>query len=288
MKVSLVLATVDRTHEVSRFLTSLAAQRYADLELIVVDQNLDDRLVELLAVHQGALTIRHVRSARGLSKARNVGLQFVSGEIVAFPDDDCWYPSGVLQLVTNMLSANRVWSGVTGRSEDGLGRSSGARFDASPGAIDLNNVWTRGISYTIFLRREAADAIGLFDEELGVGAGTRFGSAEETDYLIRGIRAGLHIAYVPDLIVFHPNPTKVFDERTWRRARSYGAGMGRVLRKHRCRAGIVATALIRPIGGALLSATSGKLAKARYHWNVLRGRIEGLVATHSDVIGGRP
>ena len=288
MKVSLVLATVDRTHEVARFLASLAAQRYPELELIVVDQNADDRLLELLAVHEGTLAIRHVRSGRGLSKARNVGLQFVSGAVVAFPDDDCWYPPGVLKLVTDLLSANAAWSGVTGRSEDGLGQTSGTRFDELPGAIDVNNVWTRGISYTIFLRRAAANTIGLFDEELGVGAGTRFGSAEETDYLIRGIRAGFHIAYVPDLVVFHPNPTKVFDERTWRRARSYGAGMGRVLRKHRYRSRTVATALIRPIGGALLSTASGKLAKARYHWSVLRGRLEGLLATYSDVLGGKP
>lgn len=278
MKVSLILATVDRTEEVARLLASLAIQRDVDFELIVVDQNMDDRLQPILVRYQDTMRFQRVRSERGLSRARNVGLRLVSGDIVGFPDDDCWYPAGLLKLVVDALGTNSAWQGVTGRSEDGAGHPSGGRFDTSSGRINFKNVWTRAISYTIFVRREAVSTIGAFDEELGVGAGTRFGSAEETDFLIRGIRAGFHFTYMPHLIVFHPNPTKQFDERAWRRARSYGAGMGRVLRKHHYPSYHVGLTLARPAGGALLCAAVGNFARARYHWNVLRGRLDGITA----------
>jgi glycosyltransferase involved in cell wall biosynthesis len=92
MKFSLVLATVGRTQEVARFLDSLARQTYRDFELIVVDQNPDDRLVELLRPFELRFPIIHLRCERGVSRARNLGPKYVSGDIVGFPDDDCWYP----------------------------------------------------------------------------------------------------------------------------------------------------------------------------------------------------
>jgi glycosyltransferase involved in cell wall biosynthesis len=281
MKFSLVLATVERTQEVSRFLDSLDAQDYRNFELVVVDQNTDARLESLILPFKAKMDIIHLRSERGLSKARNVGLKHVSGDVVGFPDDDCWYPMGVLGFVHDMLAANPSWYGLTGRSEDGHGEQSAGQFDAVEGFVNLSNVWGRGISYTIFLRRGAVDAVGAFDETLGVGAGTRFGAGEESDYLIRCVQRGFGITYTPKLVVFHPNPIRVFDQRAFRRARSYGAGMGRVLRKHGCSSFTVGRALVRPLGGVVLSGIVGRFAKARFHWNVFRGRLDGLMANES-------
>ena len=55
----------------------------------------------------------------GLSRARNVGLKAVTGEIIAFPDDDCWYPDGLLQKVVAEFRDQTSLDGLTGRSEDG-------------------------------------------------------------------------------------------------------------------------------------------------------------------------
>src|SRR5574340_342784 len=93
---SLVLATVGRTAELERFLDALERQTCPDFELLVIDQNPDDRLRPILNRHRGRFEIKHTRSATGLSRARNVGLRLARGEIVAFPDDDCWYPTTLL------------------------------------------------------------------------------------------------------------------------------------------------------------------------------------------------
>lgn len=68
----------------------------------------------------------------------------------------------------------------------------------------MQNVWHGGISYTIFLKSTICNRIGNFDEDLGVGANTLFGSAEETDYLIRCLNIDSKIYYMKKLRVYHP------------------------------------------------------------------------------------
>ena len=69
IRISLVLATVGRTEELTNLLRSLAGQTCQSFELIVVDQNSDDRLVPILQGAQCGVGIKHLRSLPGLSRA---------------------------------------------------------------------------------------------------------------------------------------------------------------------------------------------------------------------------
>jgi glycosyltransferase involved in cell wall biosynthesis len=275
MKISLILATKNRIEEVHRFVRSLAHQGYSNLELIVVDQNEDDRLKGVLAQSKLQFPIIHLRSKPGLSRARNVGMRSASGELMSFPDDDCWYPEGLLARVVLEFRNQHSVDGLTGCSEDGQGNASGGSFSRRPGRVDLRTVWKRGISYTIFLRSRVCTAVGSFDEELGVGAHTPFGSGEETDYLIRTIKLGFNIQYLPDLVVFHPNPI-LYSRNHCDKAFRYGVGMGRVLSKHQYELSFNLYTILRPIGGALLSLAAFRTRKAAYHLAIARGRVYGL------------
>lgn len=174
MKISLVLATKTRVEEFDKCMRSLARQAYADVELIVVDQNEDDRLKNFLTALP--FPVVHLRwSQSGAARARSVGLAAATGEIIGFPDDDCWYPDDLLARVAEFFARNPAADGLTGRSEDGEGNPSGGSFSMQPGPVTMGNVWKTGIAYTIFLRAPVCAAVGTFDEELGVGAGTRYG-----------------------------------------------------------------------------------------------------------------
>ena len=117
----LVVATVGRTDELGRFLDSIEEQGYGPLRVIVVDQNEDERVAEI--AHGRAFELVHTRSVRGLSRARNAGLVHVDADLVAFPDDDCVYPSGLLERVAERFG-DRGLDGLTGRAVDAEGRSS--------------------------------------------------------------------------------------------------------------------------------------------------------------------
>lgn len=275
MKISLILATKGRVVEIERFMRSVTQQDYRSLELIVVDQNDDDRLEPILRKSNLPFSAIHLRSEVGLSRARNVGLAVATGDIIAFPDDDCWYPDELLTRVVSEFQSHPLVDGLTGRSENGGGEASGGSFSRRKGRVDVNNVWKKGISYTMFLRSSVCAAVGPFDEELGVGASTRFGSGEESDYLIRTAKLGFNIQYLPDLVVFHPNPI-LFDRNHCDKAFRYGMGMGRVLSKHRYKLSYNLYTILRPIGGALLSLLTLRARKAAYHLAIARGRLCGL------------
>jgi GT2 family glycosyltransferase len=273
--VDIVVATLGRTQEVARLVDSVVRQTLDGVRLIVVDQNEDDRLVPVLAQLPGHVPLLHLRSERGLSRARNAALAHLQAEVVTFADDDCWYAADLLASVMVRLSANTHYDGLSVLSLDETGVASNGRWDSAPGTIDRNNVWRRATSSTIFLRRCVVEAVGRFDEELGVGAGTAFGSGEETDYLLRALDLGFRLWYEPSLAVFHPQSRRRHDAATLATGRRYGVGMGRVLRKHRYPRRLAAYHCGRALGGSLLSLLRGDVGAARFHFAVARGRASG-------------
>ena len=276
MKFSLVLGTLGRTEEVQRFLTSLNAQGYRNFELIVIDQNPDDRLCPLVATYSSHFPIVHLRSSPGLSHARNVGLAHVSGDIVAFPDDDCWYPNDLLQNVSDQFLEHSQIDGLTGRSIDEHGKDSALKFGTQNQRIDRFSAWINAISYTIFLRRAVVEKTGLFDEALGVGSATIFGSGEETDYILRALQAGFSLLFLSRLAVHHPDPDIVIDRKLLQRTYAYGCGMGRVLDKHAYPLWYKFRVLIRPFGAAVFCWARSDKPRASLFWNRCAGRFRGM------------
>ena len=262
----LVLATIGRVAELDRFLASLAAQTHRRFRVLLVDQNEDDRLDGVLAAYPG-FEIVHLRSEPGLSRARNRALGELGADLVAFPDDDCVYPLDLLERVVERFTAQEL-EGLTGRSlEDG--RSSPSwKLDAV--RLTETNLWNRAISYTIFLRRDLVERVGGFDEQLGLGSGTPWSSAEEIDYLVRALRLGARIEYDPELTVSHP-------VRALTRVEGFrdGASLGYILRKHRYRAPEVLRRLVRPFGGMLASLARLDASRFRFHAATLHGRVFG-------------
>ena len=47
-------------------------------------------------------------SVKGLSRARNRGLEQALGEIVVLSDDDCWYPANAFEIIVNAFKKDNV------------------------------------------------------------------------------------------------------------------------------------------------------------------------------------
>ncbi|MBL8211867.1 MAG: glycosyltransferase family 2 protein [Bryobacterales bacterium] len=273
MKFSLILATIRRTFELDRLLESLSVQTHRDFELLVVGDS--PHTPDYVAEYGSKLTIRYLGGAKGHSKALNWGLRQATGDVVAFPDDDCWYPPDLLARVDEQLRRHPEWSAVTGRSVTAEGEPSSGRWHRRAGYVSRINVWQRGVTITMFLRRSTVLGC-VFDESLGVGAGTVWGAGEETDFLLQVLAKGGRIYYDPSLMVYHPEWGKgPYTPAVCDKARSYGRGVGRVLRKHHYRLPVVGYHLLRPLGGSILSWAALRPDKARYHWSIFSGRTAG-------------
>jgi GT2 family glycosyltransferase len=278
--IDLVLPTIGRTTELERFLASLAAQSYRSFRLILVDQNEDDRLSPILSPYEDAFPLIRLVSQPGASRARNAGLREIEGDLVGFPDDDCWYPANLLETVVEQLAIRAELDGIGGRTIDEAERSSFVRWaDADqPQPITHANVWRTAVAVTIFFRRPVVDAVGGFDEALGVGAGTRWGSGEETDYVLRALAAGFRIGYDPGVTVFHESPDPPFSRVAARKGFAYGMGHSRVLRRHGFGRSFAAYRIAQLVGAAAYFVARGQLGRARFYWAMAVGRAAGWLA----------
>jgi glycosyltransferase involved in cell wall biosynthesis len=269
---SLVVSTIGRDEALDRLCWSLRRQTLRDFELIVVDQSSDGATRQVLAAHSDALDIRHLVSRPGLSHGRNVGMAEAQGRILAFPDDDCWYQPDTLQRVAAFFEAHRACHILSGSATDEAGAPIG-RWDREAGPITTRNVLRRCISITLFARASVAASVGGFDERMGAGSGSPFGSGEETDFLLRAMRAGAQAHFDPSLVIFHPDTR--WAEPSGRKAFAYGTGMGLLIAKHRLGLRALLPSLIRPLGGSVLTLLRGQPARAWYYWRSLNGRLWG-------------
>ena len=101
--VSVVLPTHDRPHRLGGALASVLAQTYRRLEVLVVDdasRHPVDAVVARAAAGDDRVRLVRLRTNRGAAGARNEGLARVTGELVAFvDDDDRWEPHKVARQV---------------------------------------------------------------------------------------------------------------------------------------------------------------------------------------------
>ncbi|MBK8176687.1 MAG: glycosyltransferase [Rhodospirillales bacterium] len=283
---SLVLSTKDRTDELAAFLRSLDAQTERSFELIVSDQNEDDRLASVLAPFQQRFPIHYVRSFGGISRGRNAGLPLASGRYIAYPDDDCWYPASLLETVLRLFRKHSEWDVVSGRSVDATMRDTQGRWLDHVETANRGNVLRMGISYTIFARADAVAAAGPFDESLGVGAGTPWGSGEETDFLLRAIEVGKTVIYTPEIFVHHIEKVVDYSKRARDRQHAYARGLGRVLGKHKYSLIGAFHHFARPLAGSALYIMRGRPDRSLYYLRVFAGRAAGWLSGTIDRRGG--
>lgn len=250
--ISLVLATIGRTDDLDRLFGSLIAQTHQDYEVIVVDQNSDDRLVPHvdLALRSG-INISHLRQAEpNLSMARNLGVFKAKGHIVAFPDDDCWYEPDSLARINSAFAGDPELGGLVALWVE-QAESMGAGQDGQH--LDLGE-WRRfrggnASSISLFFRRNNLLMLQGFDECLGVGQW--YGAGEETDLVLRALEAGVVIRRCHAARVHHRFAADPRGERDhgveWSKTRMRARGTGALYAKHRLPVAIVFRGVFMPL-----------------------------------------
>jgi glycosyltransferase involved in cell wall biosynthesis len=277
IQVSLVVATLGRTAQLDKLLDSLVGQDYSDFEVIIVDQNSDDRLEHLSRDNWPFRLSRiHTPNARGLSRARNVGWKAAKGELIMFPDDDCWYPPWLLSRGIQLMSASNA-EVLTGRAADEAGHDINGRYSPVPHIITRSNVWISGIEWVMLFKKAVLVAVNGFDEEIGVGASTPWQACEGQDILLRTLDKGFVCYFDPAFFGHHPKFDQLAPKLMQAKGRAYGRGLGYVLRVHHYGCLAAAWWVGRPFVRLLLSALKRDFENCNYYLNVSLGRLEGYM-----------
>jgi glycosyltransferase involved in cell wall biosynthesis len=224
-KVSVVVCTYNGSKTLAGALESVSRLNYPDYEVILVDDGSTDGVPEIAARYP---QVRYHRQAnRGLSVARNVGMELATGEIVAYTDDDCVADRDWLYfLVAKLLDSDA--SGVGGPNllptEDG---PVAACVQVSPGApahvlVD-DSVAEHVPGCNMAFWRDRLMAIGGFDPVYSK-------AGDDVDVCWRLEGEGEHVVYAPSAMVWHHRRSTV--RAYLKQQRGYGEAEALLKRKH--------------------------------------------------------
>jgi len=167
--LSVVVPLYQKRHRVEACLASVSAQSLAPLEVLVVDDGSTDGGAEVAAGLGNGL-VRCVRQEnQGAAAARNLGIQFASGDYIAFLDaDDTWQPEHLATLAG--LAARHPTATIIGSGWSESGRPvRDPELGGGDRIIDLETFLERATAglppfwtSAVAVRRDALPHAGLF------------------------------------------------------------------------------------------------------------------------------
>ena len=280
---SLVLPTINRVDDLKRFFEALVARKGSgnilpSVEVILVDQNKDDRLAGLVKTFGKRIRILHCRMRpQGLSKARNLGIRKAAGKYVAFPDDDCFYHKNTLAAVMKFFEGSVAGKGLFIR---GVDPETGEDFlSYPPRALEIRSPRESsvflGISISQFYPFDLVKRMGGFDENLGLGG--VWGSGEETDFAIRFLKSGHPICFRPEILVYHRKINPLKGSMSLEKVRGYSLGFGALCKKHGLGPLWIGKTL-KQVLGAVYFMVRFDWGRAQMCWATAKGRWDGYWA----------
>lgn len=172
-RVSVVIPTYNRAALLDEAIASVFAQRFTDLELIVVDDGSEDGTAVLLARYGGRLRPIPLAHTGNPATALNAGCRAARGEFVAvLASDDRWLPEKLAQQIALLDATPRAgfaYGNVVFLDSDGR---------TSPPVVPVAKMVAGAIlrplvrdmfihPSTLVVRRPLLEAVGGFPESLG-------------------------------------------------------------------------------------------------------------------------
>lgn len=207
-ELCIAICTKNRADPVRVAVASALAN--TDAQVILVDQNPDDRVVEALAGLSNLQRLLHLRTATvGAGKARNLAIASTDAEIICFTDDDCELTPDWAQRLTEEMQADATlglaFCAVNeAPSPDSVGYAPMHEISRKAVITGISSTLRPemlGIGAGMAVRREAVIAVGGFDPEMGPGS--LFPSADDREVALRLLMNGWAIADLPGLDVVH-------------------------------------------------------------------------------------
>jgi|GEM_PF-4740145 len=220
--LSIVISTVGRPYFLAALIASLELHAPKGSEILVINnrtgssQNVTAQAESLLLKISSQINIRFLTmTERGVSAARNFGVQNSKFDVIHFLDDEC--------LVTK-----ETYSGLTDfrSSGDSLGfggyialqledwheyelTTQSLREQTNPSQTNLKNMVAGG---NLFVLKDKFIELGGFREDLGRGSGN-IEVGEEPEFAQRVVDSGSDLFFMSESTVFHgERPTR---NRVW-------------------------------------------------------------------------
>jgi glycosyltransferase involved in cell wall biosynthesis len=221
--ISVIVCTYNRAHYLADTLNHLLHQSSATahFEVLVINNNSTDDtegVCQQFSNKNPLFSFRYlVEQSQGLSYARNRGIKEAKGDVLTFIDDDAFAQPDFIQHLQAHFESHPQTMAVGGKIipqyEDIEPRWMSKYLLPLVAALNMGDQKTPfpkskfPIGANMSIRREAFEAYGTFDVNLGRKGSVLEGS-EEKDLFSRISKSGAPIMYLPQAVVHHIIPAK--------------------------------------------------------------------------------
>lgn len=199
--VSVVLAAYDEARYVEACLSSLRAQTYEPLEIVLVDDGSSDGTPELAEAFEGVKVVREAHLGAG--RARNVGARHSAGDVLVFVDADMLFPPEFVERLVAPILSGEATGTFTKEILVANGDRRWARAHMVGRGLPPDTHFPPGFPDTWenfrAIRRDAFERVGGFDE---------IGHGEDVTI---GRKLGEHALAVPGTTCWHFEPDNLGD-----------------------------------------------------------------------------
>jgi GT2 family glycosyltransferase len=222
-RISVIVCSYNGERTIRDCFEGLRKLEYPDFEVIVVDDGSTDATAAITREYGFRLISTE---NRGLSNARNTGLEAATGEIVAYLDDDAYPdPHWLTYLAATFMTTKHA--GVGGPNvappNDGL---TGDCVDNAPGNpvhVLLSDQEAEHLpGCNMAFRKSCLEAIGGFDAQFRT-------AGDDVDLCWRLRQRGWTLGFSPAAMVWHHRRNSV--RAYWKQQRGYGLAEGLLERK---------------------------------------------------------
>ncbi len=281
MKISAIIATYGRNIELMNLLVSISRQSYQEFEVIIIDQNSDNRVSKIS--HKIEISSKKLKvikqQKKSLSKARNRGIKQAIGDIYFFPDDDSIIPynffSKIVEQFKKVPQIDFISVPVLEKDYE-LSKFNRDQYKK----ITVKNARILTTATSILYKKQIITDIKSFDNHFGLGG--IFESSEDLDFVLRVLYKGYEGRFYTSTFVIHKNPAKVYNANTAKRAYRYNRGFGALVRKH-IKAFRNTYILYQFLWELLLNIVNALIrfpwdpGRSLYNYLSLKGKIEGFL-----------
>ncbi|MDX9785227.1 MAG: glycosyltransferase [Desulfobacterales bacterium] len=222
--LNIIICTHNRAESLAEALESLSAvdrPKHVKIIVTIVENACNDGtggVIRQFSKVMPAPVLHLVEKVPGKTRALNLALSQFDSDLAVFVDDDHIFPANFFLSVMSAFSCYPIYSGFCGRiipKWDGReppwvhDRSGYAirpfpipNFDLGNKIKEINETGFIPGAGNLFLRRSFIEKTGFFNLDLGP-SGHNLRGGEDADYIIRGLRAGQRLLYVPDIVQYH-------------------------------------------------------------------------------------
>ncbi|MBF2067134.1 MAG: glycosyltransferase [Calothrix sp. C42_A2020_038] len=194
LRISVVICTCNRSDYLQRCLTYLKDQDYPHFEVVVVNGPSTDNTMDVLAQRKDIKVVQN--PLRNLSISRNLGIQYASGDIIAFIDDDAlpydnWLskiakryhevPNNVVGIGGRTFFANKLFFQFESGISDSFGRA--AHVQLNDERLNQAGFYKYLMGTNSTFTKKSLIAVDGFDEQYDY-------YLDETDLAVRLQKAG--------------------------------------------------------------------------------------------------